>query len=440
MSVALGMRSSNVSASIWATALGAWLGWVMDSYDLSMMFLLIVPMSLLFFPKEAAYFAIIGTLSVYFLTLVFRPLGGFIFGILGDKLGRKRSMLISLIGLGSAVFLTGLLPTYAAIGIAAPILLGVMRSIIGVFAGGEYGNSAAILMENISNKTRGRIGGFLQGGYPVGFTLAALVYLVLQRTLLPGDFLQLGWRIMFFTGLLPALAGLVIRLKMPESFVWHKTLESEGVESTPIRTLFKNRLHLSAWLSGFLAMAGISWLYSLTLGFYPTILPSFAKISPLVSTYVVIVAILSSLVGYLLSGLVSDYVGRKKALALFALLGSVASVPSMYVILRGAFGLTNVTIAASLLAFFTTGAYGVIPSYLSEKFPTKIRSTGVGSSFNAGFIIGSWSSVLTLLFAGVLGLSNLFWIAGAAIVIGELFIAASVLMSNETYNKDLGSI
>ncbi|HKM50514.1 MAG TPA: MFS transporter [Candidatus Bathyarchaeia archaeon] len=423
-----------------ATALGAWMGWVMDSYDLSMMFLLIVPMSLLFFPKEAAYFAIVGTLSVYFLTLVFRPLGGFIFGILGDKLGRRESMLFSLTGLGAAVFLTGLLPTYATVGIMAPILLAVMRAIIGVFAGGEYGNSATILMEEVSSRNRGKVGGFLQGGYPVGFTLAAVVYLIIQQILPSGDFLQLGWRIMFFTGLVPALAGLVIRLKMPESSVWHKTLESGGVEKTPIRTLFKNRSFFLAWSSGFFAMAGISWLYSLTVGFYPTILPSFSKIGPPTSTYVVIVAILTSLAGYLCSGYLSDYIGRRKAMALFAVLGSVSGVPGMYVILRGGFDLTSIIIAASLLAFFTTGAYGVMPSYLSEKFPTKIRSTGVGSAFNAGFIIGSWSSVVALVLGNMAGSGNLYWVVGMAIIVGELFIAVSVLMSNETYGKDLRSI
>jgi MFS family permease len=127
-------------------------------------------------------------------------------------------------------------------------------------------------------------------------------------------------------------------------------------------------------------------------------------------------------------------------MVLFAVLGSVSGVPAMYIILRGGFGLMSVTIAASLLAFFTTGVYGVIPSYLSEKFPTKIRSTGVGSSFNAGFIIGSWSSVVALVLAHMLGRGTLYWVVGMSIIVGELFIVASVLMSNETYSMDLRNI
>ncbi len=432
-------------------------GWVLDSYDLSAMFLLVPVIATLFFPSGDLLLAIVGAFTIYFISLVFRPVGGLIFGRLADKRGRKLAMVITLVGLGIIIFATGLLPTYAQIGIAAPIFLALFRMITGIFAGGEYGNSSSIVTESVNTKYRGRIGALLQGGYPIGYALAAGVYLGL-RTVYGSLFISAaygaGWRVFFFIGIIPVLVGLIIRLRMPESYLWSDIEKKKELDFHPIKTLFGNKTYRNAFFLGMLAMTGIAWLYSLTLGFYPTTLPEFFGIGFPYFLHIVIVAILVSFVGYFSSGYISDFIGRKRALYLFSGLGIILAFPTMYGMFTGAYGIYMATFLASLLAFVTTGAYGVIPAYLAEKFPTKIRGTGVGVSFNGGFIIGSWSSVIILAVIGAVNpltnttkvstlhaaLGSFWWITAIGIVIGEIFILVSAFMSKETYREELSNV
>lgn len=418
----------------WYIFSGAMSGWILDSFDLSMMFLLIVPLSELFFPAEQTALALAETLSIYFITLVFRPLGGILFGRLGDLAGRKLAMIATLTGLGIVVFLTGLLPTYATAGIVAPILLIVMRALTGTFAGGEYGNSSVIFMESVPTKMRGRFSGLIQGGYPIGFTLAAVAFLLVRFTFGDAGFLETGWRVLFFIGIIPAFLGLLIRLGMPESYIWDKMSGEGNLDEAPVRSVFRDRKYLYSFASGMIIMSGIAWLYSLTVGFYPTTLVDYVGLAFPFSTYIVIAAILSSLVGYLVSGSVSDRIGRKNTILAFAIIGAAFAFPGNYFIFTGNSGIFLLGIIASALAFATTGIYGVIPAFLSEKFPTRIRGTGVGISFNAGFIVGSWSSAVVLLFSVP---SNIWLVTSIGIIIGEALLIVSMLMSRETSGTDL---
>ena len=418
--------------------LGALAGWTMDAFDLSAMFLLVPVLAAIFFPSGSSY-AIIGALSIYFISLVFRPLGGLIFGKVGDSVGRKYSMIITLFGLGIVIFATGLLPTYASAGVLAVVLLVALRILTGIFAGGEYGNSAAIMMESAPSKKRGIFGGMMQTGYPIGYVLAAIVFLGLHYVFPGATFIANGWRWMFFIGIIPALAGLAIRLKMPESMLWMDEKKEKKLSHSPIKEIFSHKGTVYSFLTGALAMTGIAWVYSLTLGLYPTIL-SINNFMPFPTfIYVVIIAILSSLLGYLLSGYASDRIGRRLTICIYSVFSIVLALPLSYVIVTESFGYIGIAIAASILAFLTTGIYGVIPAYLSEKFPTKLRSTGVGISFNGGFIIGSWSSVLVLIVATPS--SPVFFMAlGLFVVIGELLILLSALLSKETVNADIKKI
>ncbi len=422
----------------WSIFGGAIAGWALDSFDLSMMFLLIPTLAGVFFPA-ATNLAIVSTFSIYFISLVFRPLGGLLFGRVGDRVGRKTAMIITLIGLGIVMFATGLLPSYAQVGVLAPVLLVLLRIFTGTFAGGEYGNSSAIAMEAFPEGRRGRVGGLLQGGYPIGFTLAAVSFLVLRTYYGATGFQDFGWRVMFFVGIIPVAAGLLLRLRMPESWLWQSVASERRIEKAPVRALFRNRAYRRAWAEGALSMTGIAWLYSLTLGFYPTIFPTKAvdvNVSFPSFDYIVIAAILTSFLGYYASGWLSDRVGRRRAIIAFSALGIVTGFPLTDLVFGDVYGIWATGLVASLLAFVTTGVYGVMPSYLSEKFPTAVRGTGVGFSFNSGFIVGSWSSVVVLLLAP-LGSASL-WLATAGLIaLGELLVLVSAVVSKETYHADL---
>ena len=423
----------------WKIYPGALIGWVMDAFDLSMMFLLVPVLAAEFFPANYGILAIIGTWSIYTTTFIFRPVGGAIFGRVGDRIGRKKAMVITLLGLGLIIFFTGFLPTYAAIGVAAPILLFLFRIITGTFAGGEYGNSASIMTESVKSQKRGLWGAAIQSGYPIGYTLAAVLFLALHYVF-PGNlFSSVGWRWMFYIGIIPVIIGLIIRLKMPESSMWLDTQKKKKIAKAPLSLLFKNRSTRNGVFTGILAMTGIAWVYGLTLGFFPTILSLHNFMGFPAFVYVVITAILFSLVGYFISGKVSDIIGRRNIMIIFSVLAIILSVPLTYAIMNHSLGILGAVLWASVIGFLTTGVYGVIPSFLSEKFPTNIRSSGVGLGFNGGFIIGNWSTVILLLVVGITASTFFAW-WGYFVIIGELFILAAALLSKETHGIDLDSI
>lgn len=423
----------------WKIYPGALIGWVMDAFDLSMMFLLVPVLAAEFFPANYGILAIIGTWSIYTTTFIFRPVGGAIFGRVGDKIGRKKAMVITLLGLGLIIFFTGFLPTYAAIGVAAPILLFLFRIITGTFAGGEYGNSASIMTESVKSQKRGLWGAAIQSGYPIGYTLAAVLFLALHYVF-PGNlFSSVGWRWMFYIGIIPVIIGLIIRLRMPESSMWLDTQKKKKIAKAPLSLLFKNRSTRNGVFTGILAMTGIAWVYGLTLGFFPTILSLHNFMGFPAFVYVVITAILFSLVGYFISGKVSDIIGRRNIMIIFSVLAIILSVPLTYAIMNHSLGILGAVLWASVIGFLTTGVYGVIPSFLSEKFPTNVRSSGVGLGFNGGFIIGNWSTVILLLVVGITASTFFAW-WGYFVIIGELFILAAALLSKETQGIDLDSI
>ncbi len=422
----------------WSVYPGAMVGWVMDSFDLSMMFLLVPVLADIFFPSNYGL-AIVGAWSIYTTTFVFRPVGGAIFGRVGDRIGRRNAMLVTLLGLGSVILATGFLPTNAEIGIAAPLLLFAFRIITGIFAGGEYGNSSSIMLESAPTKRHGMWSSAIQSGYPVGYTLAALLFLGLHYVF-PGNlFTSIGWRWMFWIGIIPIILGLVIRLLMPESALWSDIKKQKKLSRAPLLTLLKDKSSRTGVLTGILAMTGIAWVYGLTLGFFPTILSAHGFMSFPNFLYVVIVAILLSLIGYFVSGGVSDRLGRKNMMYIFSILAIIFAIPLTYLLSTHTLGFWGALVFASALAFLTTGIYGVIPAFLSEKFPTSVRSSGVGLGFNGWFIVGNCSTVILLLIVGIAA-SSFFAYWGVFVIIGELFILLAALFSKETKGTDLRKI
>lgn len=419
--------------NVWSVYPGALVGWIMGAFNLSMMFLLVPVLANLFFPAHYGL-AIVGTWSIYTTTFVFRPVGGFIFGRLGDRIGRKNTMFITLLGLGLITFATGFLPVYATIGIIAPILLFLFRAITGIFAGGEYGNGSSIIMESISGNRRGIWGAAVQSGYPIGYTLAASIFLYLHYVFPGSSFNVTGWRWMFWIGLIPAIIGLIIRIRMPESVLWEESVKKKN----PLKRSFSPTIVYNVIL-GALAMTGIAWVYGLTLGFFPTVLSVHAFMKFPYFIYVVITAILISLLGYMASGYLSDIIGRRLTMVIFSSMAIILAIPLTYMIMGHYLGFTGALIFASIIAFVTTGVYGVIPSYLAEKFPTEMRSTGTGIGFNGGFILGNWSTVFLLLIVAFTSKAFYAW-WGAFIIIGEIFILISAVLSKETKGVDLSNI
>ena len=186
-----------------------------------------------FFTTMSAASGTLAAFATLGVGLVARPLGGIVWGHFGDRLGRKKMLVLSLLLMGVATVGVGLLPTYGQIGVAAPVLLVVLRLLQGLSAGGEWGGAALMAVEHAPPGRRGRYGSFPQIGVPAGLILAQLVFLVVSNLTTPEQFAAWGWRIPFLLSILLVVVGLVIRLRVEESPVFAMLRQNRGRSRAP---------------------------------------------------------------------------------------------------------------------------------------------------------------------------------------------------------------
>ena len=405
----------------------------MDGYDIVLMLLVIPSISQLFFPSKDPVFSILATFASYTVTLIMRPLGSVIFGIYGDKFGRKKSMIITILGFSVATFAVGLLPTYAVVGVFAPILLIMVRLIQGIFAGGEWGSGAVLTIESIPKSKRGLLSGFLQSGFSFGFLLAAISFQIITIAF-PGDmFGEIGWRILFFTGIIPGFVALFVRISMDESPLWIKKNKESGLERTPLRSIVFG-IHKKEFLLCAAIMTGLVYMYHGSISILPTYLEQFGNFDKRQIALIMIYATASSWVGMILTGWLSQKIGRKKSMLVFVSASILVSIPLASAILENVYGLVVYVV---MFAFVISTASGPIPAYFSERFPTQIRNSAAGFSYNAGLLFGSWSPLIALSLMSYVPKQMIPIALGINIIIGAIIVIVPTLLSRETKDVDL---
>jgi MFS family permease len=414
-------------------AIGSFLGWSLDGYDIVLMLLVIPSISQLFFPSKDPVFSILATFASYTVTLIMRPLGSVIFGIYGDKVGRKKSMIITILGFSVATFAVGLLPTYAVVGVFAPILLIMVRLIQGIFAGGEWGSGAVLTIESIPKQKRGLLSGFLQSGFSFGFLLAAISFQIITIAFPGNMFEDIGWRILFFTGIIPGFVALFVRLSMDESPLWIKKNKEFGLERTPLRSIVFG-IHRKEFLLCAAIMTGLVYMYHGSISILPTYLEQFGNFDKKQIALIMIYATASSWVGMILTGWLSQKIGRKKSILLFVSASILVSIPLASTILENVYGLVVYVI---MFAFVISTASGPIPAYFSERFPTQIRNSAAGFSYNAGLLFGSWSPLIALYLMSAVPKQMIPVALGVNVIIGAIIVIIPTLLSRETKDIDL---
>ncbi len=417
--------------------LGSWLGWSLDGYDLVLMLLVIPLISELFFPLANPIFAILATFAAYVVTLIMRPFGGAFFGNFGDKHGRKKSMIITIMGFSIATFATGLLPTWEMVGLMAPVFLILLRFMQGFFAGGEWGSGAVITMETVPKKHRGLLSGFLQSGFNFGFVIAAVVF-HLALSLFPAEqFAEIGWRVMFFTGIIPGLVALFIRFKMTESEAWLAKSKStvNSKEKSPIRHLLFSKRERKRFFFALILMTGLMFSYYATMGFFPTFLQNYMVLEKSEIALLMIVATITSLSGTILAGYLSQIIGRMKSIAVFAAASVVLAVPVLYGLFNADTFLERMLFTIMLIMIATSG-FGPIPAFLSERFSTGIRNSASGFAYNGGLLFGSWAPLIAV--SVMSGNDDLVpFMMAATVIVGALIILVGAKVNPETRDVDL---
>ncbi|MEQ0564130.1 MFS transporter [Amycolatopsis sp. NEAU-NG30] len=325
--------------------------------------------------------AAFATLGVGFLA---RPVGGILWGHFGDRVGRKAMLVLSLVLMGVATVGVGLLPTYAAIGVWAPVLLLVLRLLQGLSAGGEWGGAALMAVEHAPAGRRGTYGAFSQIGVPAGLILAQLVFFVLGRALTDAQFAAWGWRVPFLASIVLVGVGLVIRLRIEESPVFARLRAEEARSSRPMLDVLRERPRALLVASGsFVANTAIGYIFLAYLLSYGT---SVLKIGRATMLVVVIVGSVTWLAAIVLTAAWSDRIGRKPVY----LAGSVLLVawPVPFFLLVDTRAVAALIIAVVVLNVGLGATYGPQSALFAELFEPRYRYSGASFSYAVGAVLG----------------------------------------------------
>lgn len=378
------------------------LGWAFDLFDLFLLLYVAPVLARVFFPSGRQMLSLAGVYAAFTATLLMRPVGGWVFGRYADRRGRKRAMVVAAVGVGVSTALMGTLPTVRTIGLAAPVMFLGLRLVQGVFMGGMVASTHTLGTESIAPARRGLASGIISGGGSgVGKLLASLVFLLVS-TLLPGPlYAEWGWRVMFFSGLLSSLLGLLVFSRLQESPMW-EALQRDAANTTARRVPVAARPGLKAFLPAILlgivlstAGGGLSYLTS---GYLPTFMKLVNHVAPQELGRILSLSALAVIASSVLSGHLTDVIGRKPAMLLYGA-GSMVLIPLLYTGLAQATSLARVGLYAVALSAAGTFCYAPLLIVLNERFPTAIRSSGTAVSWNIGFALGGSMPVLVSLLA-----------------------------------------
>lgn len=377
----------------------------------------------LFFPSSspsAQLMASYGSLALAFLA---RPLGAAVFGHYGDRVGRKATLVTSLMLMGGCTLAIGFLPTHAQIGWWAPLILCLLRFGQGLGLGGEWGGAALLAVENAPPGWRARFGMFPQLGAPVGFIAANGLFLILGTMLSEEEFFAWGWRLPFLGSAVLVFLGLWVRLKLTETPEFAAAQADAPPPAMPLATLLKE--HLGAAIAGTFAVVACFAIYYIATAFALGYGTTALKIDRSAFLSVQLGAILFMAFSIVIAGWWADRTSPTRVLA-WGCVGTIF-MGLIFGPMIGTGALLPIFTILSLALFLMGFVYGPLGAYLPALFPIQLRYTGASFSFNLGGIIGGALApiVATWLIAvqGV-GLVGLYMSAAAAISLGGLWFTS----------------
>ncbi len=367
------------------------LGNGLEWYDFALYAQMSFIISELFFPGTNEAAKLLATFGVFAVGFLFRPLGAVLFGYIGDRYGRRQALVIAILMMAIPTGCIGLLPTYAQIGIWAPILLTLIRILQGLSLGGEFSGCITYIVEHSPPKHRGIAGSASMVSLILGFLLGSFVALLFVKILSPEDFRTWGWRVPFLLGVVVGLIGLYIRTSCDESPAFEEAKAKGHISDTPVRTTFFK-------YPGTLLKTFVLYI-TVTMPFYfaSVYLLSFTnkKLGFSVDQALTIntATMIAMLIAVVISAKVSDRIGRKPILVAAALLMMFAILPLFLMLDTKIYA--TVLLAQVSLGIIIGIYIGPIPAVLVESFPTSIRYTGMSISYNlAACIFGGTAPMI----------------------------------------------
>jgi len=362
-----------VSPQQWKTFLTTFTAWTLDSFDFTILTFVLIDIQQSFSVNRALA-GLLGTV-----TLLFRVVGGIGAGTLADRFGRKGPILFSIAWYTVFALLSGMSTSY--------VMLFAFRGLFGIGMGGMWAAGMPLALEHWPDKLRGIASGILQGGYSAGFLLSSLVYQLGYPLI--SDRPEWAWRLMLWSGVIPGTMIFFLMRRVPESPVWlarKAALEARGeTMGVSLTRLFRPDLlwvtvHTSLLMGGFVSM------YQSTTFWYPTLLTQLQQ-KPLAF---LLLLNAGGLIGSAVLGALSEHWGGRRGAATLGVVLGLAACP-VYLFASTPWGLL---LGAWLIGFLASGAWGIVPGYLSERFPTEVRGVGTGLAYHVGVGIGSYAPYL----------------------------------------------
>jgi len=423
----------SLKRTVAAAAIGNGVEW----YDYGVYGFLAVTLGQVFFPPGDPTGQLLATFGAFAAALAMRPLGGVVFGALGDRVGRQTTLATTMILMAGATFAIGLLPSYATFGIGASILLFVFRLIQGFSTGGEYGGAMTFVAEHAPDKRRGFLTSWLEFGTLGGFVLGSGIVTALTFFMPPEAFLSWGWRIPFLVGGPLGLIGLYLRLKLSETPAFEQKKESdereEGTQSvgSQLKDTVVGQTRPLTICAGLVIAFNVTDYMLLT--YMPTYLNENLRFDPTLGLLIVLVVMVAMMGLTVVVGRLSDRIGRRRIIMAGSIGFLVLSVPGFLIIqalsVPAIFG--GVLMLGLLLVCFT----GTMPATLPALFPTRIRYAGLSIGFNVA--VSLFGGTTPLIVAGLIAATGNLLMPAYYLMFAALCGGVAVLAMGETARRSL---